>query len=111
MKPRVLELGNKLFVKPVFRSVRAVVTDVALSLQNLPKVIFPALLTFRILAFHQAQFPSKRDFIEAYIGLLVMSYSRLQRHDKGVNVTVKIIMNKLRITRSEFSVLLSTSRN
>lgn len=54
LKPRVLELGNKLLVKPVFRSVRAVVTDVALSLQNLPKVILLALLTFRILAFHQS---------------------------------------------------------
>lgn len=54
LKPRVLEVGNKLLVKPVFRSVRAVVTDVALSLQNLPKVILLALLTFRILAFHQS---------------------------------------------------------
>ena len=39
-----------------------------------------------------------------------MSYSRFQRRDDGVTVTVKFMMNKLRITRSEFSVLLRTSR-
>ena len=41
-KPKVLELGNKVLVKQVFRSASAVVTVVVLSLLNLPKVILPA---------------------------------------------------------------------
>lgn len=106
MKPRVLEVGNKLLVKPVFRSARAVV-----NLRQSSESHFASIADVSNFSLSsERSFPRNKTLLH-YIWLRVMSYSRLQRHDNCVTVTVKMMMNKLRITRSEFSVLLSTSRN